>query len=417
VVWSDPIYVGALGAALRDFNAFTPVIGISLCAFNAAVIVQEFALLLRARARAGASAATPSILWWLGGLPGLVHTLFSLPPQSRRRYGGYIVHFGIVLMFMGFTGQSWNVDREASLYPGQSYVAGDYTLTYVGARMEVDNTKRMVFADVDVYKHGAYEGRLSPGKFIYKKQPDSPATEVAIGHGLHNDVYLIVGSINPSNKNLAAFQLHLNPLVSWIWIGCIILIAGSVVSMWPQIEFGESRVWAGARGIAATAASIVFGVMLAATPSANAQTMSHVGTVHIESDTERSVFGSLRCMCGTCARDLLSTCTCETADEARDKIRDKLRAGEARDQIIAEYAAEFGPEALAVPPNRGIFRAIWVVPVGGIGLAAFGLARLMRRWRGGSMGGVKREPMVHGRAGEIDPYDTRLDDELKELDD
>jgi cytochrome c-type biogenesis protein CcmF len=419
VVWGDPIYTGALGAVLRAFNAFTPVIGISLCVFNAAVIVQEFALLLRARVRAGASEGTPAILWWLGGLPGLVHTLFSLPPQSRRRYGGYIVHFGIVLMFMGFTGQSWNVDREASLYPGQSYVADDYTLSYVGARMEVDNTKRMVFADVDVYKHGKFEGRLSPGKFIYKKQPDSPATEVAIGHGLRNDVYLIVGSINPSNKNLAAFQLHLNPLVSWIWIGCIILISGSIVSMWPQFELGESRIWAGARGVAATAASVVFSILLAATPTANAQTMSHTGTVHIESDTERFIFGSLRCMCGTCARDLLSTCTCETAEEARDKIRDKLRAGEARDQIIAEYAADFGPEALAVPPNRGVFRAIWIVPVGGIGLAAFGLARLMRRWRGGPQGPVRATPhdATHGAGGEPDPYDTRLDDELKELDD
>ena len=120
VVWSDPIYSGALGAVLRVFNAFSPVIGISLCAFNAAVIVQEFALLLRARARAGSSERTPAILWWLGGLPGLVHTLVSLPAPSRRRYGGYIVHFGIVLMFMGFTGQSWNVDREASLFPGQT---------------------------------------------------------------------------------------------------------------------------------------------------------------------------------------------------------------------------------------------------------------------------------------------------------
>jgi cytochrome c-type biogenesis protein CcmH/NrfF len=373
-------------------------------------------MLLRARARAGTE-TTPPILWWLGGVPGLVHLLASLSPQSRRRYGGYIVHFGIVLMFIGFTGQSWNVDREASLYPGQSYVADDYTLSYVGARMEVDNSKRMVFADVDVYKHGKFETRLSPGKFIYKKQPDSPTTEVAIGHGLHDDFYLIVGSINPSNRNLAAFQLHINPLVSWIWIGCIVLIMGSVVCMWPQIEFGESRVWAGARGVAATAASVVFGIMLAATPIAHAQTMAH-GTVHIENDNERAIFGALRCMCG-CPRDLLSTCTCETSEEARDKIREKIKAGEARDQIIAEYAADFGPEALAVPPNHGALRAIWAVPVAGIGLGAFGLARWMRRWRGGS-GPAAKSSGVSGTAGtgqDGDPYDARLDDELKDLDD
>jgi cytochrome c-type biogenesis protein CcmF len=417
VVWSDPIYTGALGSALRVFNAFTPVIGFSLGAFNVAVIVQEFALLLRARSRAGTSGATPAVLWWLGGLPGLVHTLISLPPQSRRRYGGYICHLGIVLMFMGFTGQSWNTDKEASLFPGETYVAEDYTLNYVGARMEVDNSKRMVFADVDVYKHGKFEARLSPGKLIYKKQPDSPTTAVAIDHGLRDDVYLIVGSINPSNRNLAAFQLHINPLVSWIWLGCIVLISGSILCMWPQLAFGESRIWAGARGVAATAASIVFGIMLAATPAAQAQTMTQragTGTVHIESDTERSIFGSLRCMCGTCARDLLSTCTCETADEARDKIRAKLLAGEARDQIIAEYTADFGPEALAVPPNRGIFRLIWVVPVAGIALGTFGLTRLMRRWRGGTR--TPRGP-AGPPSGELDPYDTRLDDELKDLDD
>jgi cytochrome c-type biogenesis protein CcmH/NrfF len=139
------------------------------------------------------------------------------------------------------------------------------------------------------------------------------------------------------------------------------------------------------------------------------------GTVHIEGDTERFIFGSLRCMCGTCARDLLSTCTCETAEEARQKIRQQLQAGEDRDQILAEYAASFGPDALAVPPNKGILKAIWIVPVAGIALGTFGLARLLRRWRGG----VAPAPAAAGGAsagGAVDPYEARLDDELKDLD-
>ena len=154
VVYSDAIYPGVLGAVLRGFNAFMPVLGFSLCVFNAAVIVQEFVQLFRSRARSGANARTPAILWWLGGLPGLVYTLVSLAPTSRRRYGGYVVHFGIVLMFIGFTGQSWNVDRETSLSPGQSYSVAGYTLTYTREHMEVDNNKRMVFAEVEVAKHG-----------------------------------------------------------------------------------------------------------------------------------------------------------------------------------------------------------------------------------------------------------------------
>ncbi len=431
VVFSEAIYPGALGAALRVFNAFTPLFGWSLCAFNVAVIVQEFVMLLRSRARTGAD-TTPRALWLLGGLPGLVHTLVSLPPASRRRYGGYVVHLGIVAMFVGFTGQSWNSDREASLFPGERYEVAGYELKYVGARMEVDNSKRMVFADLDVYKHGHYEGRLSPAKFIYKKQTDSPVTEVAISHRLHDDLYVVVGTINPSNKNVAAFSIHVNPLVGWIWLGCLVLIAGSVVCMWPQLEPGESRVWAGARGAAAAAASVLLGIMLAATPAAHAQDMH--GVVHIENEVERGIFGALRCTCG-CAGDTLATCSCETAEEARQKIRERMLAGDARDAIIAAYEAEHGIDALAVPPNRGVLKAVWIVPVLGIGLGAFGLGRVVRRWRRqaardgieppdgeglGGVGGSRGGGRLGGGAGPgdaLDAYDAKLDDELKDLDD
>jgi cytochrome c-type biogenesis protein CcmF len=417
VVWGDALYSGPLGAALRAFNAFTPVMGFSLCAFNAAVTVQEFVLLLRARARTGANASTPAVLWWMALVPGLVHTLVSLSPQSRRRYGGYIVHFGIVLMFVGFTGQSWNVDRETALSPGQSYSVAGYTLTYKGEHMEVDNSARKLFAEVDVSKAGTLLGHLSPAKFIYKRQPDSPQTIVAIQHALGDDVYLIIGTISPQTK-VATFQVHINPLVTWIWLGCLVLIGGSILCMWPQLELGESRVWAGTRAVAATAASVLLGIMLAATPAAHAQDMSHEGTVHIENDSERALFSKLRCMCGGCARDLLSTCPCSAfAEPERERIRAKLRAGETHEQIIEEYVAENGQDSIVIPPNHGVFRTIYAVPVGGAVLGAFGLARMLRRWRGK----VTRnpQPAVAGNGAEghpRDPYDARLDDELKDLD-
>jgi cytochrome c-type biogenesis protein CcmF len=332
------------------------------------------------------------------------------------------VHFGIVLMFIGFTGQSWNTDRETSLLPGQSYQVNDYSFTYVRERMEVDNNKRMVFADVDVHKNGQLIGHMEPAKFIYKKSPESPTTEVAILHRLGDDIYVIVGSINPDSK-VAAFQIHTNPLVSWIWIGCVVLILGSFVCMWPQLELGESRLWLGARAIGATAASVFLGIMLAATPAARAQTTmpgmdGNSGVIRIENDTERGIFSSLRCMCGDCQRDLLSTCPCNAehgAEWARQMIRAKLKAGETRDQIIDEYAAQFGAEALAVPPNTGIFRAIWLIPVLGIGLGAFGLGRMVRRWRQGDQ--APPDKAARGAAPPArDAYDARLDDELKDLD-
>jgi cytochrome c-type biogenesis protein CcmF len=447
IVYGDSLYSGPLGAGLRAFNAFTPVMGFSLCAFNAAVTVQEFVLLFRARARSGASERMSGARWAGGGLlagvgigvslllrVGLGLTLgigvvtfgigwlgvmlVSLSPQSRRRYGGYIVHFGIVLMFIGFTGQSWNVDRETSLAPGQSYSVAGYTLTYARERMEVDNSARKVFADVEVSKGGTPLGQLSPAKFIYKRQPDSPQTIVAIQQRFGDDVYVIVGSINPQTK-IAAFQVHINPLVTWIWLGCLILIGGSIVCMWPQVELGESRVWAGARGVAATAASVLLGIMLAATPTAYAQDMSHEGTVHIEDDHERALFSKLRCMCGGCARDLLSTCPCSAfAEPERERLRAKIRAGESDERIVEEYVAEHGQDSIVIPPNHGVFRAIYAVPIAGATLGAVGLARMLRRWRD-RPGRPDARTGANGDASADaprDPYDARLDDELKDLD-
>ena len=114
---------------LRGFNAFTPVLGFSLCAFNVAVIVQEFALLFRARANSKAD-KVPAILWYAGLVPGFLYTLITLPPPSRRRYGGYIVHFGICLMFLGFSGKSWTIDKETSMTPGQKFQVDRYSLEY-----------------------------------------------------------------------------------------------------------------------------------------------------------------------------------------------------------------------------------------------------------------------------------------------
>lgn len=424
VVWNDPIYPGALGQVLRAFNAFTPLIAFSLIAFNVTVIMQELVLLFRARRKTGASADTPAILWYAGFFPGFVYTMVTLPPQSRRRYGGYIVHLGICFMMFGFTGKSWTVDRETTLAPNQTFQVEEYTLKYVGPRMEVDNTKRMVFADIEVSKNGVVKGELSPAKFIYKKMPESPTTEVSMMHTLRNDLYLVVGTINPQTKT-ASLQVHVNPLVSWIWFGWMILIAGSGLCMWPEWRPEESRAWAFARGTAGIATSIFFGVVIAMMPSvAHAQAGMddmHSGTIKILNDDEKDVFDRLRCTCG-CPTDRLSTCSCETAEEAREKIRAKLQAGESKDQVILEYTQEFGMASLTIPPNKGALRAIYMVPLVGIAGGAIGVVFLMRRWRakdggGGPPGGGSGNIASSDPNAKKDEYDARLDEALRDLDD
>lgn len=262
VVVNPPIYSGVLGPALQWFNAVTPVLGFTLCAFNAAIVVQEFVLLFRARSkrlREEMPRGQTQRRW------ALYFDLLSLPAPSRRRYGGYVVHFGIVLMFFGFAGLSWNAEREVSLNPGESVTLQGHTLRYLGPRMEADDNKRMIFADIDVLDGSRVVGRLTPAKFIYRKQPEAPTSEVAISHGFREDIYVVVGTISPDHNNIATFQIHVNPLVAWIWIGCIVLILGSVVCLWPTVAPEESRAWVGVRMLAGVGVSCLLGVMVAAT--------------------------------------------------------------------------------------------------------------------------------------------------------
>ena len=414
VVYSEAIYPGALGAALRAFNAYTPVMGVSLCVFNTAIIVQEFALLFASRARTGADKGTPAILWFLGGLPGFIYTLITLPPTSRRRYGGYIVHFGIVIMFLGFTGHAWNVDRETTMKPGDKFQIDRLTLEYVGPRMEVDNSKRMVFADVRVTEGGKFKGMMNPAKFIYKKMPESPTTEVSMLHSVRDDLYLVVGSINPQTK-VASLQVHLNTLVGWIWLGCIILIGGSIICMWPELQPNESRVWQFARGSAAVAASVTMGLCIALMPTtAFAQHTSSTmpSGERIRTPQEREIFTQLKCMCGGCAREPLSECVCGPSDQYREAIRQKLAAGETKDQIILAYVKENGSESLAYPQTSLIYAAPLVAILGG----GVGLAVMVRRWRAKDKHVGEGDAKARPAAATKDAYDARLDEELKDLD-
>ena len=423
VVWSTPVYEGAMGKAFQSFNAYTPVLGFSLGMFNIAVIAQEFASLFKARRKSGAE-KTPKILWYLGLLPGFVYSMVSLPPASRRRYGGYIVHLGIVFMFLGFTGKSWTVDKETTMSPGQSFQVERMTVQYIGPRMEVDNTKRMVFADVRVLENGKELGKLTPAKFIYKKMPESPTTEVSMLHTIRDDLYLVVGSINPDTK-VATLQIHLNPFVGWIWFGAVILVLASILCMWPDLEPEESRAWQAVRGAGAIATSITLGVILALLPVpafAQQNDTQHAGSVQIDNMQEKEVFSKLRCMCGTCPRELLDSCACSTAQGTRERLRMKLARGENTEKIIHDYTEEYGTGALAIPPNQGAMRTIYAVPVVvAVGVGAY-LIFALRRWRANEKRPAPKRTKKDGAPDEAvtgtrDAYDDIIDDELRALDD
>ncbi len=251
IVKDEIVNESTYDAILAGFGSISPLITITLVAFNFGVIIQEFYRGVRARRN--------------NAEEGVLTALLTLVKRSRRRYGGYIVHAGVGLMFLGFVGTSWDLEKEATLLPNQTTKIGEYELTYLGSRMEVDTEKRMVFADVDVKVDGESFGTISPAQYIYTKR-GNPTTEVSMLHRLRGDLYVVVGSVNPTTK-LATFRFHVNPLVSWIWIGVLLMMSGATISLWPDVSWKRLGVWGSVRLASAGATGVMFSILIATAPA------------------------------------------------------------------------------------------------------------------------------------------------------
>ncbi len=248
LVEDDAPYAGLIGTVLQKLDSVVPLLAVSLVAFNVAVILQEFIRGVGARRRAAERRNEPE---------GVAVALFRLVSKNRRRYGGYLVHLGIVSMFLGFTGQSWVSYAETSLAPGEQHEIGGYRLKYLGRRTcpgdpacsaeeQADRTKTMLFADFEVGRNGDVMGRVSPAKFVYRRMPDRPTSEVGMLRTLRDDLYLVVGTLS-SGEERSTFRFYVNPLVSWIWIGLLALITGATISLWPEISQRRLGAWGAVR--------------------------------------------------------------------------------------------------------------------------------------------------------------------------
>lgn len=249
----DPIYPGTLGAALGWIAGKYPFVTVALAAFNFTVVAQEFGRGIAARQKVARQKDASE---------NLLESLLNLVAKSRRRYGGYVVHVGIAVMFLGFAGRGWSLDKEASMSPGDTVQFEDYAIKYLGPRMEVDQEKRMIFADVEVSRHGKVVEKLHPAKFIYKTMGESPSTEVARHIRARDDLYMIIGMVNPTTK-VASFQMHVNTLISFIWLGAAILVLGTFIAMWPDVSFEEAGAWSYVRAAASVASAVMFALLLA----------------------------------------------------------------------------------------------------------------------------------------------------------
>jgi cytochrome c-type biogenesis protein CcmF len=153
-----------------------------------------------------------------------VRRLFS---GNRARYGGYIVHLGIILIALGITGSSAFETRrdDVILSKGGSETIQGYTLTYNGIATAGSQTNMSLTADIDVSRGGKVLGKLSPG-FRYYAGRESTTSEAAVRSTLAEDLYIILNDYD--EQETASFSVLVNPLVDWMWIGGIVLLLGGL---------------------------------------------------------------------------------------------------------------------------------------------------------------------------------------------
>jgi cytochrome c-type biogenesis protein CcmF len=243
-----PVISGGIAAAVLTaigMGHFYAILTISFSVFVVVTILQEFVRGIGARHR-------------LHG-ENYAQALARLVGRNRRRYGGYIVHLGIVTYFVAFTGQAFKVDREASLVPGESVeiespFGHTLTFTHLGVS-QYDQLNRLVSAaTVEVAKDGERVGVIKSEKRQHftcqapidpcpanlRQRSFEPSTEAGIRSDLQEDIYVVfAGSVEGTEE--AVYRFTLNPLVWWLWFGGFVLVAGGVVTLWPGTTVRTTR--------------------------------------------------------------------------------------------------------------------------------------------------------------------------------
>lgn len=163
-----------------------------------------------------------------------VGALLELVEKNRRRYGGYIIHLGVVLLAVGIIGSTfYEQTRDVTLEPGQRATIGKYEIEFLGLQSSRNEIKERVAAPVNVWQGDRRLGGLTPALDYHFKVPGGQReTEVAVRTTPIEDFYVVLTGVYDDGS--ATFKIFINPLVMWVWIGGIVLLFGTWVAVWPD---------------------------------------------------------------------------------------------------------------------------------------------------------------------------------------
>ena len=390
------VITGAAVAAL-GIRVWASGICFAFCALVIVTIAQEF--IKGAQVRRGATGT--DMLTALVGLVG----------RSRRRYGGYIVHVGIVLMFLGFAGQGFKRSEEGLLLPGKQLSIGSFTIRHDALTVTSDGQKQMITGSVSVFDRGKLIDTMTPAKWFFNKHEQEPTTEVAIRRAPGEDLYIVLAGYDVATQS-ATYAVTINPLVDWIWFGFGVLALGTGIALLPEraFRFATDRLPAGA-----VTSGLLLLLLLLPVP-ARAQADASAANAP-KSALRKQLEGDLMCPCGAC-RAPLNDCqmrpACHGYREQSAKIEAYIAQGMNREQVRAAFVKEFGGEDILTSPiDRGFNRLAWFLPyaVGATGALAVGLVAMRWSRREGGRDAANGVPSSGNSS-----LGARLDDELRDLD-
>ena len=378
----------------------------ALCGFVTGTVVQEF---------------------WRGGAirrrntgTDLVTAIIGLVGRNKRRYGGYIVHFGVVLICLGFAGNVGKKDLQILLKPGEEAKLGKYTIRNDGVKVTDDGQKQAVTAVLPVFVNGKQIDTMYPAKWFFHKRPQEPTTEVAIRRTLAEDLYVVMAAPPKLENQSASLEIFVNPLVNWIWIGFGVIAIGTGIALLPEraYSFAVAKMPIEAAATSTVALVLAFvllgGTRTFAQHNAGATNEDIQSSYYARSEFEKQLQHEIVCTCPTCGHAAIGECRkdpCGTSHVMRGELAALVDEKKSRDEIIQWFVTKYGDQRmLGAPIDRGFNRLAWLFPylLGATGVVAVGFAAV--RWSRRPDRDVEAPPAVDAE------IDERIDDELRDLD-
>jgi len=165
-------------------------------------------------------------------------SIFTVIWSNRRRYGGYIVHLGMALIFMGLAGSPLTSEKNVTLKPEESVGIEGYDLRYQKMEWLPSTDRLAVTTRLKVFKDGEAIGYLKPERRFYERREDKPTTEVSVISSWKEDLYVALTGYNRDGR--ASFRVLVNPFVPWLWFAGYIVAIGTAIAIIPRRDNAAS---------------------------------------------------------------------------------------------------------------------------------------------------------------------------------